>query len=330
MKGRHPFESYRCGEDGLEGWVERRNKALPFLWHKRWAVLQPRSSSQPAHLLFYKKSIDARPELEINLERMAVLPVIGQKPIFKLAHPKYETVYVALPTKKAPVWKERALTLSEFIHSYLLPSSRHDHHRSADGDEGLPFDRIGYLAQHALIEQLPALQEDFAPPQYCALGELSNINTWLGTSGTVTSLHFDSYDNLLTQVAGYKYVRLYDPSQTPFLYRDAAASDSTDDTTTKPDEKKGKEKNDGDDDDGHGNEEEKGEMMAISAQSAKAQGNFSAVVNIESPDWSRYPLLREAVYTETILGPGEMLFIPQNCWHYVRSLTTSFSLNFWF
>jgi hypothetical protein len=57
MKGRHPFESYRCGEDGLEGWVERRNKALPFLWHKRWAVLQPRSSSQPAHLLFYKKSI---------------------------------------------------------------------------------------------------------------------------------------------------------------------------------------------------------------------------------------------------------------------------------
>jgi lysine-specific demethylase 8 len=232
---------------------------------------------------------------------------------------------------QAPVWKERALTLSEFIHSYLLPSSRHDHHRSADGDdEGLPFDQIGYLAQHALIEQLPALQEDFAPPQYCALGELSNINTWLGTSGTVTSLHFDSYDNLLTQVAGYKYVRLYDPSQTPFLYRDAAASDSTDDTTTKPDEKKGKEKNDDDDDDGHGNEEEKGEMMAISAQSAKAQGNFSAVVNIESPDWSRYPLLREAVYTETILGPGEMLFIPQNCWHYVRSLTTSFSLNFWF
>jgi hypothetical protein len=43
---------------------------------------------------------DARPELEINLERMAVLPVIGRKPIFKLAHPKHETIYVALPTKK--------------------------------------------------------------------------------------------------------------------------------------------------------------------------------------------------------------------------------------
>ncbi len=141
---------------------------------------------------------------------------------------------------QAPVWKERALTLSEFIHSYLLPSSQHDHSAGGD-DKGLPFDQIGYLAQHALIEQLPALQEDFAPPQYCALGELSNINTWLGTSGTVTSLHFDSYDNLLTQVAGYKYVRLYDPSQTPFLYRDAAASDPTDDTT-KLDEKNAKEK----------------------------------------------------------------------------------------
>jgi lysine-specific demethylase 8 len=221
-------------------------------------------------------------------------------------------------------WKESALTLSEFIRSYLLPSSQHDHHhqRRADGDgdddhadAGLPFDRIGYLAQHALIEQLPALQDDFAPPQYCALGELSNINTWLGTSCTVTSLHFDSYDNFLTQVAGYKYVRLYHPSQTPFLYRDAATVATTTDTPHHQ---------------GSEPSSASGDAMAISAQSAKAQGNFSVVVNIESPDLARYPLLREATYTETILGPGEMLFIPQNCWHYVRSLTTSFSLNFWF
>jgi hypothetical protein len=30
------------------------------MWHKRWAVLQPRSGSQPAYVLFYKKSVVRR------------------------------------------------------------------------------------------------------------------------------------------------------------------------------------------------------------------------------------------------------------------------------
>jgi len=197
---------------------------------------------------------------------------------------------------------------------------------SGEQEEGeLPADRVGYLAQHALIEQLPSLRNDFVPPQYCALGPsgVANTNAWLGTSGTVTSLHFDSYDNFLTQVAGYKYVRLYQPSQTPFLYCDGddKASPAAE-TTNGLRQEKGKQP-------GGESVKSSGEV-AISPQLAKAQGNFSTVVNIENPDWRRYPLLRQAGYTETILGPGEMLFIPHHCWHYVRSITTSFSLNFWF
>ena len=41
---------------------------------------------------------------------------------------------------------------------------------------------------------------------------------WLGTRGTVTSLHSDASENLLAQVAGHKYVRLYGLDQTPHLY----------------------------------------------------------------------------------------------------------------
>ena len=37
-----------------------------------------------------------------------------------------------------------------------------------------------------------------------------------------------------------------------------------------------------------------------------------------------------AEYVEGVLGPGDMLFIPKSVWHYVRSLTTSVSVNFWF
>jgi len=52
-------------------------------------------------------------------------------------------------------------------------------------------------------------------------------------------------------------------------------------------------------------------------------------VCVENPDLTQFPLFSSALYYETILGPGDMLFIPYGMWHYVRSLTTSFSINFW-
>lgn len=34
-------------------------------------------------------------------------------------------------------------------------------------------------------------------------------------------------------------------------------------------------------------------------------------------------------FVDCILEEGEMLYIPPKWWHYVRSLTTSFSVSFW-
>ena len=45
---------------------------------------------------------------------------------------------------------------------------------------------------------------------------------------------------------------------------------------------------------------------------------------------AEYPLFSDAVYADLILGPGECLYIPPKCWHYVRALTVSFSVSFWF
>ena len=44
---------------------------------------------------------------------------------------------------------------------------------------------------------------------------------------------------------------------------------------------------------------------------------------------ARYPRFADAEYLETILAPGEALYIPHGAWHYVRSLSTSVSVNLW-
>ncbi|ODQ51990.1 Clavaminate synthase-like protein [Saitoella complicata NRRL Y-17804] len=47
-------------------------------------------------------------------------------------------------------------------------------------------------------------------------------------------------------------------------------------------------------------------------------------------DLEKYPKYAEAQYREGILGPGEMLFVPKGSWHFVKSLTPSYSVSFWF
>jgi lysine-specific demethylase 8 len=79
---------------------------------------------------------------------------------------------------------------------------------------------------------------------------------------------------------------------------------------------------------------------------------------VERPDWDRFPNFKDVEVLECVLGQGEMLFIPiqvsptlffflfllfrelfsatqrtfcslAQWWHYVRSLSVSFSVSFW-
>eukprot|EP00929_Paragymnodinium_shiwhaense_P107180 TRINITY_DN73247_c0_g1_i1.p1 TRINITY_DN73247_c0_g1~~TRINITY_DN73247_c0_g1_i1.p1 ORF type:complete len:544 (+),score=109.28 TRINITY_DN73247_c0_g1_i1:112-1743(+) len=61
-----------------------------------------------------------------------------------------------------------------------------------------------------------------------------------------------------------------------------------------------------------------------------SHGASFSQVRVERPDLEAHPLFAEAEYQETILGPGDMLYIPRYTWHYIRSLSTSLSVNFWF
>jgi len=51
-------------------------------------------------------------------------------------------------------------------------------------------------------------------------------------------------------------------------------------------------------------------------------------VDCEKPDLERFPLFAKATRFETVLEPGEVLFIPVGWWHQVRSLDVSVSVSF--
>ena len=94
---------------------------------------------------------------------------------------------------------------------------------------------IAYLAQHSLFDQFSEMSRDFQAPRFAAAvaklaspsGNFTKVNTWLGTAGTVTPLHFDSYNNFFVQVVGFKLVRLYMPDETLNLYVQGSADVSS-------------------------------------------------------------------------------------------------------
>ncbi|KXZ43695.1 hypothetical protein GPECTOR_83g307 [Gonium pectorale] len=188
---------------------------------------------------------------------------------------------------------------------------------------------LGYLAQHPLFDQIPALRADIATPDYCSLGEFGElvaVNAWLGPAGTTTPLHTDPHHNLLAQVVGRKYVRLYAPALTPHLKPFPAGSVNSNSSQVDLDElAPGPEGPDlrPESDSGAGAvvwEEEGAAEHDVDCGAAKGR-RTRGHLRFSSP--AALPFL------DVVLEPGHMLYIPPSWWHFVRSLGTSFSVSFW-
>ncbi|KAJ1966550.1 hypothetical protein IWQ62_002400 [Dispira parvispora] len=126
-----------------------------------------------------------------------------------------------------PQWKQRLIPFTEFVDHILFPDSSSTHPSNNETTPTPMYDKpVAYLAQHDLFQQIPALQADISIPDYCygLISETEDtpleplIHWWLGPRGTVSPLHYDRYHNLLVQVVGYKYVRLYSPLESAKLY----------------------------------------------------------------------------------------------------------------
>ena len=179
--------------------------------------------------------------------------------------------------------KEAVVPFRRFVANYLSPSAEKDCW-SLDDATAESNQHIAYLAQHPLLNQIPALWPDLERNP-CKVNP-TDVNIGMGTGGTRTPLHYDTYDNLLVQLVGAKYVRLYSKSSSPKLY-------------------------------------------VSKNQSYGGQGNMSDL-DCEREDFKEHPLAKDCGYTEVVLFPGDCLFIPSREWHYVRSLSSSVSVNFWF
>lgn len=240
-------------------------------------------------------------------------PLTGT-PVAVLVEPSISTFKIACFDPRAPAklegaaenwpalqkWTDLAY-LKRVAGHRLVPVELGDHYLDANFTEKLmPFSEFldrylggqgtaGYLAQHALFDQIPALRRDVAIPDYCAVADDPDVeprlNAWFGPHNTKSPLHHDRYHNLLCQVVGSKYVRLYEPRHTHRLYPIQ---------------------------DGH----HKGVSSSVLDIDAPHLDRD-------------FPLFRDTPYTDCYLEPGDALYIPPHTWHYIEACETSFSVSAW-
>lgn len=195
-------------------------------------------------------------------------------------------------------WGQELIQFKDFLERYITTKS---------GD-------VGYLAQHNLFQQIPSLRNDICVPDLCWADvpghptdpsknkepvDVPQLNAWFGPAGTITPLHTDAYHNLLCQAVGTKYVRLYPPDVGEAM-QPRQLEDGIDMSNTS--------------------------ALDIGV----LEGWDERPEDVSDDDVRRAKERLEGVeYWECILAPGDTLLIPMGWWHYVRSLSISFSVSFW-
>ncbi|KAK3991296.1 lysine-specific demethylase [Cladorrhinum sp. PSN332] len=198
-------------------------------------------------------------------------------------------------------WSQSLLPFKQFLSQYIInpsPSS------------------TGYLAQHPLLSHIPSLLQDITIPDLCYTSpppsplcpntpELDSpqLNAWFGPPGTITPLHTDPYHNLLVQVVGRKYVRLYPPWIGQHVMRKRGKENGVEMGNTSEWDLGSLE----------GWDLPHEEEEVSEKEREKENGEFKSV-----KEW-----------VDCILEPGDTLYIPVGWWHYVRGLSVSFSVSFW-
>ncbi|KAI1265581.1 hypothetical protein F5Y18DRAFT_39913 [Xylariaceae sp. FL1019] len=205
-------------------------------------------------------------------------------------------------------WGQKLIPFGTFLRDCITePTSQ-----SETASQSKPTKPTAYLAQHQLFTQLPRLRDDILIPDYCYTSppphpndpqvnqtelDAPLLNAWFGPPGTISPLHHDPYHNILAQVVGRKYVRLYSPFETSRL---------------------------------HARGRENGvDMENTSSLDVGVLEGWDEAASEDQEDDEKRGQFHDIPFVDCILEPGDVLYIPIGWWHYVRGLSISFSVSFW-
>jgi ribosomal protein L16 Arg81 hydroxylase len=194
---------------------------------------------------------------------------------------------------------------------------------------------MSYVRQTRVWKEIAALVDDIQPLRYGPANlARTDGNLWIGPAGTIAQMHWDPGHNLFAQIRGEKKWILVPPSESHMTYgnkfslseivRDAgirerfpallenmaktmASSASLEDLV-----------NSG------FNDSERRLLYSWLAQMNNCD------VNAEEPDREKTPLFLAAHRYEGTLSAGDLMFIPFGWRHYVRSMSASISMNWFF
>jgi len=96
----------------------------------------------------------------------------------------------------------------------------HDYFDAVAKGHGTEDGETLYLQGYDLLELVPEMEHEVVPVpafQDAAVRSLSRV--WLGPGGTVTGYHSDLADNILSQILGYKLVKIVSPDQADRVYK---------------------------------------------------------------------------------------------------------------
>ena len=194
---------------------------------------------------------------------------------------------------------------------------------------------MSYVRQTKVWKDIRALTDDVQPLEYgSAKLAKTDGNLWVGPAGTVAQMHWDPAHNLFAQIRGEKKWILVAPSESHLTYGNKFSlaeiiQDSRVRTrfpaliekiekalrsSTSIEELVNT----------HLNDTERRLVYSWLAQVNNCD------VNAEQPDPEKTPLFMTVYRYEAILAAGDLLFIPYGWRHYVRSMSASISLNWFF
>ncbi|GKZ88752.1 lysine-specific demethylase 8 [Aspergillus niger] len=148
-----------------------------------------------------------------------------------------------------------------------------------------------------------------------------HLNIWMGPSWTISPLHFDTYHNIYVQVVGEKYFRLYSP-HTPLSKIHPKGKEPV--VRRRPEG--------GEDPLQYTHHQHYRQEPELVDMSNTSQVDVAAIEMspAEADHWEElWPGFMDAEYVETVLKPGDMLYIPIGWWHYVRSIKGGIGVSFW-